>query len=80
MTAISWKRSQLRCSILLYSCIHVNTKCGYYIAEETVVYAVSLESVLSGHENWIYSVKWQPPVNTGINRKIFSSSDLKGHT
>ena len=60
--------------------IYVNTKCGYYIAEETVVYAVSLESVLSGHENWIYSVKWQPPVNSGINSKIFSSSDLKGHT
>jgi len=34
--------------------------------EETAVYAVSLESVLGGHENWIYSVKWQPRVKTGI--------------
>ncbi|XP_062566490.1 elongator complex protein 2-like [Saccostrea cucullata] len=25
-------------------------------------FAVSLESVLSGHENWIYSIRWQPPV------------------
>ncbi|XP_076094139.1 elongator complex protein 2-like [Mytilus galloprovincialis] len=37
----------------------------FKIGEETVVYAVSLESVLSGHENWIYSVKWQPSVNSG---------------
>ncbi|XP_022307408.1 elongator complex protein 2-like isoform X1 [Crassostrea virginica] len=26
------------------------------------MFAVSLESVLSGHENWIYSIRWQPPV------------------
>ncbi|XP_060597873.1 elongator complex protein 2-like [Ruditapes philippinarum] len=26
-----------------------------------LVYAVSLETVLSGHENWIYTVKWKPP-------------------
>ncbi|XP_052803085.1 elongator complex protein 2-like [Mya arenaria] len=26
----------------------------------TKVYAVTLETVLSGHENWIYSVKWKP--------------------
>ncbi|KAL4222137.1 Elongator subunit elp2 [Mactra antiquata] len=28
--------------------------------ESPIVYAVSLETVLSGHENWIYSVKWKP--------------------
>ncbi|CAG5118142.1 unnamed protein product [Candidula unifasciata] len=41
-------------------------------AKETVItmvengleikFAVSLESVLSGHENWVYSVRWQPCV------------------
>lgn len=35
---------------------------NFQIGEDTAVYAVTLESVLSGHENWIYSVKWQPPV------------------
>ncbi|CAL8296481.1 unnamed protein product [Lota lota] len=25
------------------------------------VFAVSLETVLSGHENWVYGVHWQPP-------------------
>lgn len=26
------------------------------------MFAVRLESVLSGHENWIYSIRWQLPV------------------
>ncbi|OWF40684.1 Elongator complex protein 2 [Mizuhopecten yessoensis] len=26
-----------------------------------MTFALSLDSVLSGHENWIYSVRWQPP-------------------
>ena len=30
-----------------------------------MVYAVSLETVLSGHENWIYSVKWKPAIKSG---------------
>lgn len=36
-----------------------------FISEKPVVYAVSLETVLSGHENWIYSVKWKPKVTKG---------------
>ncbi|KAJ8316643.1 hypothetical protein KUTeg_005804 [Tegillarca granosa] len=32
--------------------------------KEVVVFAVSLESVLHGHENWIYSIKWQPKLKT----------------
>ncbi|KAK3587822.1 hypothetical protein CHS0354_019687 [Potamilus streckersoni] len=38
-----------------------------------VVYAVSLESVLSGHENWIYSVRWQSSIKTetGYHQPIF---------
>ena len=27
-----------------------------------MTYAVSLESVLSGHENWIYGLQWHPLV------------------
>ena len=30
-----------------------------------MVYAVSLETVLSGHENWMYSVKWKPAIKSG---------------
>ncbi|KAK3108608.1 hypothetical protein FSP39_011810 [Pinctada imbricata] len=32
--------------------------------ESSVTYAVSLESVLSGHENWIYGLQWHPPQKT----------------
>ncbi|XP_015227893.1 PREDICTED: elongator complex protein 2 [Cyprinodon variegatus] len=28
-------------------------------------FAVSLETVLAGHENWVYGVSWQPPVFKG---------------
>ncbi|MEQ2269358.1 Elongator subunit elp2 [Xenotaenia resolanae] len=30
-----------------------------------LVFAVSLETVLAGHENWVYGVNWQPPVYKG---------------
>uniref|UniRef100_A0A8C4I2U4 Elongator complex protein 2 n=1 Tax=Dicentrarchus labrax TaxID=13489 RepID=A0A8C4I2U4_DICLA len=29
------------------------------------VFAVSLETVLAGHENWVYGVHWQPPLFKG---------------
>ncbi|KAF1381537.1 hypothetical protein PFLUV_G00155020 [Perca fluviatilis] len=29
------------------------------------VFAVSLETVLAGHENWVYGVHWQPPLYKG---------------
>ncbi|KAK2830294.1 hypothetical protein Q5P01_018225 [Channa striata] len=29
------------------------------------VFAVSLETVLAGHENWVYGVHWQPPFYKG---------------
>ena len=35
------------------------------ISDKPVVYAVSLETVLNGHENWIYSVKWKPAIRSG---------------
>lgn len=28
-------------------------------------FAVSLETVLAGHENWVYGVHWQPPTYNG---------------
>ncbi|XP_057684409.1 elongator complex protein 2 isoform X2 [Corythoichthys intestinalis] len=33
--------------------------------EEGRVFAVALETVLAGHENWVYGVHWQPPSYTG---------------
>lgn len=33
--------------------------------DESSVYAVTLEAVLAGHENWVYGVHWQPPVSKG---------------
>ena len=27
-------------------------------------YVVGLETVLLGHEDWVYSVRWQPPVTS----------------
>ncbi|XP_076460767.1 elongator complex protein 2-like isoform X2 [Babylonia areolata] len=36
---------------------------SYLSAEgEKQYFAVMLESVLSGHEGWVYSVRWQPPL------------------
>ncbi|XP_066530537.1 elongator complex protein 2 [Hoplias malabaricus] len=29
------------------------------------VYAVTLETVLAGHENWVYGIHWQPPFKKG---------------
>jgi len=28
-------------------------------------FAVSLESVLAGHEGWVYGIDWHPPVYSG---------------
>ncbi|KAM9838235.1 elongator complex protein 2 [Aulostomus maculatus] len=33
--------------------------------DESSVFAVSLETVLAGHENWVYGVHWQPPLCKG---------------
>ena len=43
--------------------LHTWLDCFVYLctdAADSVVIAVSLDSVLSGHENWIYSLQWQP--------------------
>ena len=36
------------------------------ISDTNLRFAVTLESVLHGHEGWIYSVRWHPPVVKGI--------------
>ena len=37
-------------------------------------YQVSVESVLIGHEDWVYSVEWQPPVTGHQALSILSAS------
>ncbi|KAL6543796.1 Elongator subunit elp2 [Orobanche gracilis] len=34
-------------------------------------YQISLESLLIGHEDWVYSVEWQPPQNSSIDGNEF---------
>lgn len=34
------------------------------------VYAVSLETVLAGHENWVYGIHWQPSFRKGIRTNV----------
>ncbi|XP_062110029.1 elongator complex protein 2 [Humulus lupulus] len=38
---------------------------GPVLVAGTVSYQVSLESLLIGHEDWVYSVEWQPPSASG---------------
>lgn len=35
------------------------------VTEASSAFAVSLETVLAGHENWVYGVHWQPPFYKG---------------
>ncbi|GBM59661.1 Elongator complex protein 2 [Araneus ventricosus] len=39
------------------------------------IYSVSLESILSGHENWIYSVRWKYFENENILQLLSASID-----
>lgn len=34
------------------------------------VYAVSLETVLAGHENWVYGIHWQPSFSKGVRTDV----------
>uniref|UniRef100_A0A3P8VKF9 Elongator complex protein 2 n=1 Tax=Cynoglossus semilaevis TaxID=244447 RepID=A0A3P8VKF9_CYNSE len=34
-------------------------------ADITTKFAVTLETVLAGHENWVYGIHWQPPLHQG---------------
>ncbi|XP_035827698.1 elongator complex protein 2 [Aplysia californica] len=48
-------------------------------SDQLVEFAVCLESVLCGHENWVYSIRWQPAQYTGDGKcsqamKLLSAS------
>ncbi|XP_068792398.1 elongator complex protein 2 isoform X2 [Struthio camelus] len=34
---------------------------AFTVKDTVTTYAITLESVLAGHENWVYAVHWQPP-------------------
>lgn len=34
------------------------------------MHAVSLETVLAGHENWVYGIHWQPSFSKGIRTDV----------
>lgn len=41
----------------------------FSVPEENIKYFVTLETVLLGHDNWVYSIHWQPPIiETGSNK------------
>lgn len=35
------------------------------MVDTDTTYAITLESVLAGHENWVYAVHWQPSFSKG---------------
>lgn len=37
-------------------------------------YQISLESLLIGHEDWVYSIQWQPPLNSDQPLTLLSAS------
>ncbi|OIW12916.1 hypothetical protein TanjilG_15836 [Lupinus angustifolius] len=39
-------------------------------------YQVSLESLLIGHEDWVYSVKWQPPLKSVIGDEYYQPQSI----
>lgn len=50
--------------LLFLSCFFLGFIC-VLSTDKSSVYAVSLETVLAGHENWVYGVHWQPPLYQG---------------
>lgn len=76
----SWKRVGPIVCRLLVLLSHRFCHCFFPVADVSCGFAVSLETVLAGHENWVYGVHWQPPVHTGsrgvrgrlVHRKFFS--------
>lgn len=45
------------------NCLHLAP--GLPATDTSSEFAVSLETVLAGHENWVYGVHWQPPLYKG---------------
>ncbi|KFK36003.1 hypothetical protein AALP_AA4G065100 [Arabis alpina] len=62
----SWKRE-----ITLASYID-----GPVFVSGTLTYQISVESVLIGHEDWVYSVEWQPPVTNMVDGQLTNHQPL----
>jgi len=47
---------------MTWSFLAFRKKCTFvwFVVGTDTTYAVTLESVLAGHENWVYAVHWQP--------------------
>ena len=50
------RTSDLPCSIPAVQCL------TRYVLETSFTYSVVVETILSGHEGWVYGVHWQPAV------------------
>ncbi|ELT98174.1 hypothetical protein CAPTEDRAFT_179061 [Capitella teleta] len=48
----------------------------FALSDNDLCYAVTLESVLHGHENWIYSLHWQPAVEIKLEGLILLSASM----
>lgn len=44
---------------------------GPVLVAGSYTYQISLESLLIGHEDWVYSVEWQPPTLSSTERMSF---------
>lgn len=49
---------------------------GPVFVSGTFTYQISVESVLIGHEDWVYSVEWQPPVIDSIDGRLINHQPL----
>nr|BAE98766.1 hypothetical protein [Arabidopsis thaliana] len=49
---------------------------GPVFVSGTFTYQISVESVLIGHEDWVYSVEWQPPVIDFIDGRLVNHQPL----
>ncbi|CAN8320958.1 unnamed protein product [Cochlearia groenlandica] len=43
---------------------------GPVFVSGTFTYQISVESVLIGHEDWVYSVEWEPPINGSSHQPL----------
>lgn len=62
----SWFFS-LKISEMTWSFLAFRKKCPFlcFVVDTDTTYAITLESVLAGHENWVYAVHWQPSFSKG---------------
>lgn len=60
---LSLKISEMVCFFFLA----FRKKCAFlwFVVDTDTTYGITLESVLAGHENWVYAVHWQPSFSKG---------------